>query len=506
MAFAQRIKKLASETAIYGISSVAGRLINFLLFPFYSNVFAVEIWGIASVIYASFIFFNIVFQYGMEAAYLKFASLDETETDKRVTFSTGLLSLATTAIVLSAILLLARSPLSSLFSVPVAWEYLFFYVAAILLVDTVNVIPLAELRLSNRPWTFAGIKIANILINVGLNLYLILGLKMGIEAIFIANLAASVSSTVLLLPTILKWLRPVFNRKVWGELLAFGLPFVPGGLGYAIADRINVIFLGKMDPEKILSLYGSETDLSAIATQPESLSTFMLGSFGGAAKFGVFMALVVQMFRYAWQPFFLQHAQDNDARQLFSRVFTIFVGGALFVFLGVSFFTAEIAAVPLPGGRTLIAPDYWLGLSVVPIILIGYLFQGLYYNFAVGAYVEKKTRYFVHCALAGAVVALIINAIGVPNFGMAAAAWATAGAYLTMAIMLLMITRRFYKIDYDWSSVGIASLVALGAFGVWYLFPNLRIWWVELLLLFGFALLMVLLKVIPWPASGEKQR
>ncbi len=498
MSFASRIRTLASETAVYGISSVAGRLINFLLFPFYSNIFAPETWGIASVIYASFIFFNIVFQYGMEAAYLKFASEGEAE-EKHSVFSTGLISLASTSAVLVALLLLTRQPIGNLLSVPTSATYLFFYVAAILFVDTLNVVPFAELRLSNRPWTFAGIKIVNVVINVALNLYLILVVGLGIEAIFIANLCASLSSTLLLSPTIFSWLRPRFDTGLWHKMLAFGLPFIPGGLGYAVADRINVVFLGKMDPDKITSLYGHATDLSSLSD--ESLGTFVLGVFGGAAKFGVFMALVVQMFRYAWQPFFLQHAKDDDARALFSRVFTLFVAGGLFVFLAVSFFTREIASLPLPGDRYLIAPRYWVGLGIVPVILMGYLFQGLYYNFSVGPYIEKKTRYFAHCAIAGAIVAVAINALFVPQYGMIAAAWATTAAYGTMAGVLFFLSKRFYPIAYDWGHVSALAILAIGLFALWATNTVPQVWWVESLLLLaflGFGVGMGL-KLIPRP-------
>ena len=496
MAFFARIKKLASETAIYGISTIVGRMINYLLVPFYIAVFEPGLYGIVGLVFMTFSLLNHVYQHGMESAYLKFASGEEGRARKETVFSTASWSLVGVGLVLSGILLFSRTPFAEVLGIGARWSHLFYYAAGILLLDSLAIVPFAELRLQNRPIYFAVIKLVNILLNVGLNLFLILGLNQGIEAIFKANLFASLGALLLLLPLYGKLWRGRFDRRVWRELLIFGLPFLPSGLNYAFVDRINLYFLGQMDNEDVMRLYGSEIPPEALASS-EGLAVYIAGIFNAAWKIGVFMMLVAQMFRFAWQPFFLQHAEDEDALPLFARVFTLFTAGAAFVLLGISFFVDELVALPLPGGRTLIDPEYWLGLYLAPIALLAYLFQGWYYNFTAGAYIEKQTKYFVGCTFAGALVSLAINIFLVPHFGMTAAAWATTAAYGVMAGSLYFIVRRFYPVPYNWKSVAITLALAGTAFVAWYSLPTLQIWWAELALLAGYLAGLFLLGVLP---------
>ena len=194
-------------------------------------------------------------------------------------------------------------------------------------------------------------------------------------------------------------------------------------------------------------------------------------------SFVVFRSVLI-----GWQPFFLQHAKDEDSGQLFAQVFTYLTGGLLIVFLAVSFFADNLVALPLPGGRNLIDPSYWIGLTIVPIALVGFIFQGWYYAFSAGAYIKKKTGYFVLCTLAGSVVALLANWIFVPQFGMAAAAWSTASSYAVMSLMLFVIVQRFYPVPYQWGKVGLLVIGACVIFFAWFTLPDLQSVWIEGLL------------------------
>ncbi|NBB85409.1 MAG: oligosaccharide flippase family protein [Bacteroidetes bacterium] len=522
--FFGRIKQLASETAIYGVSSIVGRMLNFLLFPFYSHVFPPEAYGVLSIVYAAFIFFNIVYQYGMESAYLKYATDAPDRRARQQVFSTVSWSLLVTSLGLGALLLLGRVPVASAIGLEQQWTWLLYYVALILLLDTLAIVPFAELRLQHRPWRFAIIRLLNVSVNIGLNLYLILGLGMGIEAVFLANAIASGVTVVLLLPQYAAQLRLCFDRQVWRKLLRFGLPFIPGGLGYAIADRVNLFYLKRLDGDTVQALYGDALDTERLQAQAEAAArgvaeghdkispevgqqmldaanavygSYVVGVFNGVLKLAILMMLLMQMFRFAWQPFFLQRASDPDARRLFARIFTLLTAAGLLVFLGVSFFARELVAIPLPGDYELINPRYWMGLFIVPVALIGYLFQGWYYVFSAGAYLTEKTRYFVHCTLAGATVALIANAVLVPTFGMLGAAWATTLAYATMALMLLLIVQRFYYVPYEWGRVGGMFGLAVGLYGAWELVPTLQHPLVEVSLLGVFAGSLLALRIIP---------
>ena len=496
MSFRPRINKLASETAVYGVSSVFGRLINFLLFPFYSNVFAPDVYGPVIVVYAAFVFLNVIYQYGMEAAYLKYAANAPDTDEKTKTFSTAIWSLFLTASVFSACIFFFKVPVGGILGLEPGHFTLLNYTAGILMLDTLMVVPYAELRLQNQPWRFATVRIAGIVVNVGLNLVFILVMDMGIEAIFLANLIASGMSLVLLSPAFTQNFRFQFSQSRLREMLHFGLPFVPGGLGYALSERVNIFFLERMPRERILELYGSDPAVAALvdkaATEGNAIyAEFIVGAYGGMIKLAIILALVVQMFRYAWQPFFLQHADDDDASSLFARVFTLFTAALLVVYLAVAFLAQELVSIPLPGDRFLIAPSYWIGLKVIPIALLGYVFQGWYYHFSAGAYIQNKTKFFVLSTLVGSVVALVLNILLVPQYGMVAAAWATASSYAVMAVILLNLVQRAYPVPYEWGRV--LSLVA-GAvilFFLWDAFEVLQIWWVEFLLLSGFAVLAV---------------
>lgn len=478
-----RIRKLASETAIYGLSSVVGRMINFLLFPFYSHVFSPDAYSVVGVVYAAFVFLNILYQYGLESAYLKYAAAQPAA--RPAVFSTATWSLLGSSVVLSLLMLAVQRSVGALIGLEAPWPVL-GYAALILVLDTLAVVPLAELRLQNRAWTFAAVRLVNIGVNVGLNLVLILGLGWGVEAVFVANIAASAATLLQLAPVYHRSLRWTFDRALWRQLLAFGLPFVPGGLGYAVTDRVNLFFLAQMDDATVARHHGAGHD-----------ADYVVGLFSGVVKLAIFLALFVQMFRFAWQPFFLQHARDDDAPALFARVFTLLTAVMLFVLLGVSFFLHELVALPLPGGRVLIAEAYWPGLVIVPVAMLGYLFQGWYYHFSAGAYIENKTRFFIHATLAGSVVALVLNVLLVPRFGLLGAAWATTAAYFVMAATLLFLVQAFYRVPYAWGRVAVMGLMAAGLFGAWQSVPALHVWWTEVLLLMAFVLGLLLFRIVP---------
>ncbi|MEM1095431.1 MAG: polysaccharide biosynthesis C-terminal domain-containing protein [Bacteroidota bacterium] len=496
MSLVQRLKKLASETAIYGLSSIVGRMLNFLLFPYYSGFFPPDVYAPIGLLYISFVFFNILYQYGMESAYLKYAAAAEAKTDKQRVFTTVTVSLVVSSVALSGLILLLREPVGLLVFGGGASAQdlnLLNYGALILLLDALTVIPYAALRLENRAIRFAVIRFINIGVNVGLNVLLLTLFEPRVEFIVIANAVASGVALLLLVPEYARNVRAAFDAQLWRQLLAFGLPFIPGGLGYAVAERVNVFFLDRMTDEQVRALYGSDIP-QGVADAPD----YVVGAFTGIMKLVILMGLFVQMFRYAWQPFFLNHAKDDDAPQLFATTFTVLHVGLLFVLLGLSFYVAELVAWDIPGSRTyLIAPSYWMALPILPIGLLGYLFQGWYYTFSAGAYLTNKTKLFVPCTLAGAAVAVVVNALLVPHSGMVAAAWATTLAYATMALLLWLLIRRHYAVPYQWGRVLLASVVALALFLTWHYTPALQVWYVEAGLLAAYVVALLLLGIIP---------
>ena len=420
----EKIKELSKDTAIYGISTMVGRFLNFLLVPFYTHVFSSGDYGIISNIYATIGILNILYLYGMDASYLRYAAKIEIG-NERDNFSTPFLLVFLTSILFSLIVLLLRFPILNVLEIPHEYVYLIYLTAPILLIDSLNAIPFIKLRIERKAKKFAAFKIINILVNVFLNIFLILKLKWGIEAVLVSNVAASLTSLLLLLPTISEKLRLKFNRNLIKKILKFGLPYFPAGLASMLVQGIDRPILSHL------------TDLSTV------------GIYNACYKLGIFMMLFVNMFQFAWQPFFLQNADEKDAKDLFSKVLTYFTltGSVVLVFL--SLFIDNIVTFKI-FGRSLIAPSYWSGLSIVPVILLGYLFNGMYVVFTAGIYIKEKSIYVPFITGLGALVNIAVNFALIPSLGMMGAAFATLASYVVIAAGFFIVTQKFYKINYEY--------------------------------------------------------
>ncbi|MFA3784126.1 polysaccharide biosynthesis C-terminal domain-containing protein [Melioribacteraceae bacterium 4301-Me] len=440
-----KIKELTKDTAIYGISTIVGRFIGFILVPFYTNVINTNDFGIYSNVYAYIAFLNVIFIYGMDAAFMKYASLTTADERKNI-FSTSFWFIMFSTVLFSVFLLLLKTPLKSAIEIPQNFSNLYYYLILILFLDTVALIPFAKLRLERKAIKFAVIKLINIFLNLSLNLYLILKLKMGIEAIFISNLIASLFSVVVLLPEIFHSIRFKIDKAILNKLLKFGIPYLPGSLSAMIVQVI--------DRPIVLAL----TDAST------------LGIYQANYKLGIFMMLIVSMFNYAWQPFFLNNAQEKNAKELFSKIFTLFLLFTSLLWIILSLFIDDFAKFKIFDNVTIIGKAYLGGLVIVPIILLGYLFNGLYVNFTAGIYIEEKTKYFPIVTGSGALVNVVVNFMLIPVIGIVGAALATLASYMVMAGGLFFFSQKFYKINYEYKKIiKILTLIFITA-GLYYLF------------------------------------
>ena len=457
-----KLKQLTKDTAVYGISTMVGRFLSFLLVPFYTNIFHPAEYGIIANIYIFIGIFNILYVYGMDAAYLKFAGLPSDKNKKDI-FSTPYLSVFVSGIFLSLLMILVRGPLFYLLEVPPGYYYLMYYSAGILFLDSITVIPFIQLRLQRKAKKFASFKIINIVVNIVLNLVLILKYRLGIEAVLISNLFASLASLLILLPGILKDFHLSFDITLLKKLLKFGLPYLPAGLSSMLIQGIDRPILGKM------------TDLDTV------------GIYNACYKLGIFMMLFVNMFQYAWQPFFLQNAEEKNAKEIFSKVLTYFTLASALILVTLSLFIDNIVAIPLLHGRTLIDSAYWGGISIVPVILFGYLFNGLYVIFTAGIYIEEKSIYIPLITGIGAAVNIIVNVLLIPVWGIMGAAFATLASYIAMAAGLYIVTQKFYRIEYEiakLSKILFAILIVGGIY--YYLFYSDQLFFSYKLLLFVF--------------------
>ncbi|MFN3135413.1 MAG: lipopolysaccharide biosynthesis protein [Candidatus Kryptonium sp.] len=437
----QPIKQLGKETAIYGLSTIIGRFLNFILVPFYTNLLKPEEYGIVTTIYAYIAFLNVIYSYGMESAYLRYASSLEIG-DKKDNFSTPFISIFFSSLFFSSLIHIFSDDIARIIAIPSKYSVCVKYSAWILFFDAVSIIPLAYLRLEGRALIFSTIKILNIVVNVALNILLLLKFRLGIYGIFISGLAASAMTFGMLLPVIFLNFSFSFLRSLYIQLLKFGLPYIPSGLSAMIIQVIDRPILKALTNDETVGIYQANYRL------------------------GIFMMLFVSMFDYAWRPFFLKNANRPDAKFIFSKVMTYFVLTASFLFLLVSFFIDDFVRIKILG-RYIIHPDYWSGLGIVPIVLAGYLFNGIYVNLIVGVYIEKKTKYLPYITGLGALANIIGNYALIPMFGIYGAAWATFISYLTMSISLFIINQKIYPIKYEYtklSKIALATLVCFALF------------------------------------------
>jgi O-antigen/teichoic acid export membrane protein len=423
-----KLKQLTKDTAIYGISTIVGRFLTFLLVPFYTHVFTTKDFGVYSNLYIFIAVFNVVLIYGMDAAFLKFASVPVIGDDKD-NFSTPFLSVFSVALVLTSVLMLLKAPIYWLLDVPSDFYYLIYLAGPILFFDAISVLPFIKLRLEHKAKKFATFKVINIVVNVFLNLFLILKLKWGIEAVFVSNLVASAVSFLLLFPSILKSFRFKINKILLRRLLKFGLPYFPAGLAAMLIQGIDRPILTHL------------TDLSTS------------GLYSANYKLGIFMLLFVNMFQYAWQPFFLQNAEEKNAKEIFAKVLTYFTLVASIILVVLSLFISDLAQFRILG-HSVIGKAYLSGLNIVPIILFAYLFNGLYVIFTAGIYIKEKSLYVPMMTGIGATVNIVLCIILIPILNIMGAALATLAAYLVMSIGYYIVTQKFYRIEYEFAKIG----------------------------------------------------
>lgn len=433
-----KLRELLSDTLIYGISSVLARFINYLLVPLHTGVFTTAQYGIVSLVFVGIGFLNVLFTFGMESAYLRYAKDRDKAKDIFKTLQLGLAGLSTVLALLFVVLAPVLMPAMNLEST--GHQNLYWMMLAILWFDTMALVPFAELRLARRPWLFAALRTGSVLINLGLNFYLILALNWGIEAVFFANMVASGATALIVWVVTADMFSGSWDTPILQKALGFGLPFVPAGLGYVINEGLDRFFLGNyMSQETVTQLYGA-------SLTPDDI----VGIYSACYKISVFMLLLVQMFRMAWQPFFLRHSDDPGAKALYSDVFQYYnaVAGACFLF--VALFAEQIVQIRIPFlDAYLVGREFWAGLPVVPVLLGAYWFQGWYMNFSAGIFINENTKVLPVITLIGAVVTIVANLALIPFFGMMGSAVATLISYGVMALLLYWQSRRVYPVPYN---------------------------------------------------------
>lgn len=432
------IKKLFGQAAIYGLSSIFGRAINFLLVPLYTAVFAPEAYGVVTELYAYVAFLMIVYLFGLETAFFRFASKNE---NRQSVYRTTVTLTFLFSILFSGILLLLADPIASALEYPGQGAYI-QWLALILALDTLVSIPFAQLRLDGRALKFASFKILNILLNVGFNLFFLIACpwlvvngfeivwmynsEIGVGYVFLSNLLAS-ALTFLFFARAWITFRFEWNSELVKTILNYATPLVIIGFAGVINEMLSRAILKYRLPE------GFYPGLSSLA---------VLGIFGACYKLSMLMTLAVQAFRYAYEPFFFSKSVDKDSPETFARVMSAFILFGCVAVMGLSLILPDVA--PLVLRRA----DYLQALHIVPALLMGGLFLGIYYNLSVWYKLTDRTHYGAIVSVTGAVLTIGLNWFLIPIWGYEGSALATVLTYLGMVLLSYSWGRRFYPVPY----------------------------------------------------------
>ena len=433
---------------------MVARFVNYLLVPLHTALFVPADYVIVGLAYGAIALLNVFFTFGFESSYLKFSKNRE---EAPSIFKTSQLFLGGFASGLVALLIVFKADLTPLLELSGEMMSIFWLMAAILWLDTLMIVPFAELRVARRTFVFAWLKLFHVGVNVGLNLFLLLVLDMGVEAVFWSNAVASALTALMVWSVTAPFFRQgQFEGRLLWNSFAFAWPFVPAGIGHAINEMFDRFFLANMPADRASALYG-------MGVTPEEVA----GIYNGSYKLAVFMLLFIQMFRMAWQPFFMRHSDNPRAPVLFARSFTGLNLIAALIFLAVGLFVKEIASLEIPYfGVSLLSPEYHSGLFIVPILLAAYWLYGWYIHFSAAIFIVGNTRVFSGVMIAGATVTITANYYLVPLFGMLGAALATLLSYLTMALLLLAVAQSRYPVPYRvWTGLFMIGFLLAG---VWF--------------------------------------
>lgn len=450
-----QIKKLAGQTAIYGLSSILGRLLNYLLVPIYTRIFVPAEYGVVSEFYAYVTFLIILYTFGMETAYFHFSS--KTKDEEKV-YSNSQITVGGIGVLISSVLILFSQSIASFLGYPKHPEYITWF-ALILCFDALTAIPFARLRKQGKSKIFAGIRMFNILLNIGLNLFFLVWLpelaktsdvwaaihssKTGIGYVFFSNLIASAVTLLLFIPSF-RNIRFPADKHLVREMVFYSFPLLIAGFAGMINETLDRAILKYL-----------VTDKASAMTQ--------LGIYSACYKLSILMTLFVQTFRYASEPFFFAHQEKDNNRQLYARVMDYFVFGCCLIFLGVLLYIDIV--------KIFIGPQYYAGLNVVPVLLLANLFLGVYLNLSIWYKLTGYTRFGAGLSIIGAAITITFNFWLIPKMGYMGAAWATLICYATMMVISYIKGQEFFPVPYN---VKRFLLMVMFAVLTWYLSVILR--------------------------------
>ena len=437
------LKSLAKETAIYGMSSIVGRFLNYLLVPLYTAKLSAASggYGVITNVYALTALMLVLLTYGMETGFFRFANKAD-ENPTRV-YSTILISVFSTSLLFFLLVLGNLDSVAGFLGYADHPEYIGM-MAAVVALDAFQSIPFARLRYQKKALKFAVLKLLFIIMSIGLNLLYFVALPalyeshpewissfynpgVGVGYAFGINLVCTASITVLFWPE-LTGFRYAFDYRLWRRILAYSFPILILGVAGILNQTVDKI---------IFPFVYDGTEQAARA---------QLGIYGAASKIAMIMAMLIQAFRFAYEPFVFGKAAEKDNRDTYAQAMKYFIIFSLMAFLAVVFYIDLL--------RYIIAPSYWDGLRVVPIVMTAELFMGIYFNLSFWYKLTDQTHYGAWFSLTGCTVIVLLNILLVPIYGYMACAWAGVAGYGLCMLLSYFIGQKKYPIRYDLRCIG----------------------------------------------------
>ena len=436
------IKKLAGETIWYGGSTIAARLLNYLLTPYLTLKLSGSGYGEMSLVYAAIPFLNVIFTYGLETAYFRFSQKEEYRKD---IYSTSSISIFISTILLTLLLFASDNSIGNFLKLDDHPEFI-RYSIIIIAMDTLSTLPFAKLRQDGRPVKFAMIRIINIFITIFLTYFFIsicpkivaenpngwiakwYVKDYGVGYVIISNMIASIFTLFLLFKEFFS-ISFRFNKKLWKQMLIYSLPLLVAGFGGMINETFDRIMLGWWAPVQSIEAAKNE-----------------VGIYSACYKLSILITLFIQAFRMGAEPFFFKQAAGLNPQKTYARVMKFFVITITVMFL--------VVALYLDIWKYFIRKEsFWVGLKVVPILLLANMFLGIYYNLSIWYKITNKTKYGAKITIAGALITLAINATFIPYFSYMACAWATFITYGSMMVISFVWGQKHYPIPYAWKKL-----------------------------------------------------
>ena len=440
------MKVLAKETAIYGLSSIIGKFLNYLLVPLYTYVLArTADYGIVTNLYAWTALLLVILTYGMETGFFRFANREDY--DPKQVYRTAFITLLTTSTLFAVLCVVFQHPIANVLGYADHSEFIAMMAVTVAL-DAFACIPFAYLRYQKRPILFAALKLLFVILNIAFNLLFLVVLKKNdVVYVFISNILATTIQTLCLLPFCLpRGAR--FSWPVLREMLHYSLPLLVLGVAGIMNQTLDRILFPYLYPY---------ADADA-----------QLGIYGACFKVAMVMMMFTQAFRYAYEPFVFAKHKDRQSVEAYADAMKYYIIFSFMIMMIVIFY--------LDIFRYIIAASYWEGLKIVPIVLWTYIFQGVYFNLSFWYKLTDETKWGAWFSLIGLVITFVLQVVFVPKIGYWASCGSSLVCYFTIMLLSYFIGQKKAPIPYDLKRIGIYTLLTIGLLSVYY---ALRLYYVS---------------------------